>query len=96
MYEAGGSRHSNFKNNMSTSAVFLDIEKAFDITWHSGPLNKLSELKFSTSLIKLIAPFFTDRIFKVLVESEFSTPRKIAAGISEGSVVAPVLYSLYI
>jgi hypothetical protein len=30
MYEAGGSRHLNFNNNMSTAAVFLDIEKAFD------------------------------------------------------------------
>jgi hypothetical protein len=25
----------NFKNNMSTAAVFLDIEKAFDTAWHS-------------------------------------------------------------
>jgi hypothetical protein len=25
----------NFDNNMSTAAVFLDIEKAFETTWHS-------------------------------------------------------------
>jgi hypothetical protein len=24
----------NFNNDMSTAAVFLDIEKAFDTTWH--------------------------------------------------------------
>jgi hypothetical protein len=24
----------NFNNNMSTATVFLDIEKAFDTTWH--------------------------------------------------------------
>jgi hypothetical protein len=28
----------NFNNNMSTAAAFLNIEKAFDITWHSGLL----------------------------------------------------------
>jgi hypothetical protein len=28
----------NFNNKMSTAAVFLDIEKAFDTTWHSGLL----------------------------------------------------------
>jgi hypothetical protein len=44
--------HSN--NNMSTAAVFLDIKKAFDTTWHPGLLYKLSKLQFSTSLIKLI------------------------------------------
>jgi hypothetical protein len=31
---------------------------------------------FSTSLIKLIASFLTDRKFQVLVEDEFSAPRK--------------------
>jgi hypothetical protein len=25
---------SNFNNNMSTAAVFLDTEKVFDTTWH--------------------------------------------------------------
>jgi hypothetical protein len=45
----------NFNNKMSTAAVFLDIGKAFNTTWHSGLLYKLSELEFSTSLIKLIA-----------------------------------------
>jgi hypothetical protein len=74
----------------------LDIEKAFDTTWHSGLLYKLSELEFLTHLIKLIASFLTDRKFKVLVEGKFSVPRKIAAGVPQGSVLFPVLYSLYI
>jgi hypothetical protein len=82
----------NFNNNMSTAAVFLDIEKAFDTTWHTGLLYKLSELKFSASLIKLIASFLSNRKFKVSVEGELSSPRKIAAGVPQGSVLAPVLY----
>jgi hypothetical protein len=32
----------NFNNNMSTAAVFLDIEIVFDTTWHPGLLYKLS------------------------------------------------------
>jgi hypothetical protein len=38
----------NFNNNMSTAAVFLDIEKAFNPTWQPGLLYKLSKLQFST------------------------------------------------
>jgi hypothetical protein len=34
---------SNFNNNMSTVAAFLDIEIAFDTTWHLGFLYKLSK-----------------------------------------------------
>jgi hypothetical protein len=35
----------NFNNKMSTAAVFLDIEKAIDTTWHTGLLYKLSKLR---------------------------------------------------
>jgi hypothetical protein len=65
------------------------------VTQHGtlGLLYKLSE--FSTSLIKSIAPFLNDRKFKVLVEGQFSTPRKIATRVPQVSVLVPVLYSLY-
>jgi hypothetical protein len=80
---------------MSTAAVVLDIEKAFNTTWHSGLLNKLTELEFLTSLINIIASFLTDRKCEVLVEGKFSTPRKIVTEDSQGSVLALTLYSLY-
>jgi hypothetical protein len=47
---------------MSTAAVFFDIEKAFDTTWHLGLLYKLPDLKFLTSLIKLIGSFLSQKI----------------------------------
>jgi hypothetical protein len=39
---------------------------------------------------------FSDRKSKVLVEGEFSTPRNIAAGVVEVSVLASILYIIYI
>jgi hypothetical protein len=60
-------------NNMSTAAVFLDIEKAFDTTWHTGLLYKLSKMDFSTSLFKLIS--------SVSMEGEMSMPRIMQAGV---------------
>jgi hypothetical protein len=53
--------HTTLNFNMSTAAVFLDIEKAFDTTWHLGLLNKLSKLKFPTNLTKLINSYLTNR-----------------------------------
>jgi hypothetical protein len=86
----------NFNNNMSTAAVFLDIEKAFDTTWHTGLLYKLYKLKYSTNLIKLISSFLPERKFTVSVEGKISTPRYIQAGMPQGSVLSPKLYSMYI
>jgi hypothetical protein len=47
-------------NNMSTAAVFLDIEKDFDTTWQLRLLYKLSKLKLSISLLKLISSFLRE------------------------------------
>jgi hypothetical protein len=81
---------------MSTAAVFLDIEKAFNTTWHSGLLNKLSKLEFSTSLIKLIGSFLSQRKFRVSVEGEMSTSRVMQAGVPQVSVFSPTLFNMYI
>jgi hypothetical protein len=72
-----------------TAAVFLDIEKSFDTTWHLGLLYKLSKLKFSISLIKLISSFLSERKFRVSVEGKVSTARDIQAGVPQGSVLFP-------
>jgi hypothetical protein len=48
---------------MSIAAVFLDIEKAFDTTWHLGFLCKLSEVNLLISVMKLISPFLFQRKF---------------------------------
>jgi hypothetical protein len=79
----------NFNNRMSTAAVFLDIERAFDTTWHSGLLYKLSKLKFSTNLIKLIGSFLSQRKFRVSVEDQMPTPSVMPQGSS------PTLFNMY-
>jgi hypothetical protein len=81
---------------MSTAAVFLDIEKAFNTTWHPGLLYKLAKLQFSNSLIKLISSFLSQRKFRVSVEGKLSTPRYMQAGMPQGSVLSPTVYNLYI
>jgi hypothetical protein len=81
---------------MSTAAVFLDIEKAFDTAWHPGLLYMLSKLNFSTNLIKLISSFLLHRKFRISVEGEMTTPRYKHVGEPQGSVLSPTLYNLYV
>jgi hypothetical protein len=83
-------------NNMSTAAVFLDIEKAFDTLWHPGLLYKLYKLELSSNLINLINSSLSERQFRASVEGEMSTPRDIKAGVPQGSVLSLTLYNLYI
>jgi hypothetical protein len=67
----------NFNNSVSTVAVFMDIEKAFDTSWHPGLLCELFKLHFSPSLIKLISSFLSNRKFRVMAEGQLTTPRDI-------------------
>jgi retron-type reverse transcriptase len=72
----------------------LDIEKAFDTTWHTGLLYKLSKFDFSVSLIKLISSFLYKRKFFVSVEGETSTPRIMKAGVPQASILSPTLFNI--
>jgi hypothetical protein len=90
MYKANGLRLSEFQT----------ICRRLLYSWTSKrPLTQhgtSAMLQFTISLIKLIASFLTNRKFKVSVEGELSSPRKVAAGVPQCSVLAPILYSLYI
>jgi hypothetical protein len=52
--------HVTLNFSKSTAAIFLDIEKAFDTTWHNGLLYMLSKMDLSASLIKLISSFLSN------------------------------------
>jgi hypothetical protein len=86
----------NFNNNMSMAQVLLDTENAFYTTRHLGLLQKLGKLKFLINLIKLITSLFSRRKLRVSVEGKMSMARDIQAGVPQGSVLAPTLYSIYI
>ena len=87
---------SNRNRRYSTGILFLDIEKAFDSIWHQGLIFKLHKMNIPTYLTKLIKNFLNDRKFVVDVDGSQSTLRNIPAGVPQGSILSPLLYSLYI
>ncbi|KAG7294806.1 hypothetical protein JYU34_022823 [Plutella xylostella] len=78
-----------------TVSVFLDIEKAFDRVWHAGLLYKLSLTSTPLAIVQTVASFLDERRFYVSVEDADSTPRKICAGVPQGSCLSPCLYAAY-
>lgn len=82
------------EENKICSAVFLDVAQAFDKVWHKGLECKLHR-DLPEEYYLLLRSYLHDRYFRVKQESEYSSLRKIAAGVPQGSVIGPILYLLF-
>ena len=87
--------HQSFEVKDTTVGVFLDIKRAFDTVWHEGLVAKLYQFNVNPFLAQLIENYLSDRSFVVSVDQSSSTPRALRAGLPQGSVISPTLYSIY-
>ena len=72
--------------------TFLDISKAFDKVWHGGLVFKLKAYGIEGNLLKLLENYVTDRQQKVALNGQTSSWQNVYAGISQGSVLGPLLF----
>ncbi|XP_073962004.1 uncharacterized protein [Choristoneura fumiferana] len=75
--------------------VFLDVSSAYDSVILSLLRDKLSKLSLPQKLTHFICNFLMERSIEVRHNGSHSTPRLIWQGLPQGSVLSPLLYSLY-
>jgi hypothetical protein len=77
--------------------LLLDFSKAFDCVHHGLLVHKLrSQYHFDSSAAAMIASFLKDRSMMVEIDGVRSSPRTLVAGVPQGSVLSPLLFSLFI
>ena len=80
----------------STALLLLDISAAFDTIDHNILLHCLQYwFSFSSTALNLPSPFLFGR-FQIVVTSKLkSQPNLLKYGVPQGSMLRPLLYSLY-
>src|SRR5437870_10594245 len=84
-------------NKQRVSAlVLLDLSAAFDTIDHNTLLNRLnSYFGISYSAFSLLSSYLSNRSQSVFVDNEFSSKLPLFRGVPQGSVLGPLLFSLY-
>ena len=76
--------------------VYLDFHKAFNEVPHQRLLLKLKAHGIGNDVINWIEEWLTHRRQRVIVDGEISNWESVLNGVSQGSVLGPILFLMYL
>ena len=76
--------------------IYIDLAKAFDTLQHETLLNKLAYYGVKGKVNDLIRSYLTNRKQIVDFRKNLSDPLTMITGIPQGSILGPLLFSIYI
>ena len=82
--------------NSLAGSVFLDVAKAFDTVWIHDLLYKLTILNFPSDLVQTISLYLWGRTLQASFQTTTSSRRGMWTRVAQGSLISPVLFSLYV
>ena len=88
--------YENINDNKHTALMLLDLKKALDTVNHVILLRKLQHYGIRGAANNLFASFPTNRFQLVSVSNVRSNYMPIACGVPQGSVLGPLLFTLYV
>jgi len=86
----------NFGEKRLTGAAFFDVGKAFDTVWIDGLLYMLTLLNIPSYVVHTISSYIRGRTFEESFQTATSFRRGMRAGVVQGGLISPFLFSLYV
>ncbi|VVC38695.1 Reverse transcriptase domain [Cinara cedri] len=87
---------NGYDRNVKTAVAFIDLSSAYDTVWRKGLLLKFLDVIPCKTVLKLINKMLCNRCFTVYIGEEKRKIKMLNNGLSQDSVLAPLLFNLYI
>ena len=86
----------NIDNGLLNGVVFIDLKKAFDAIDHEILLQKLAHYGVDQISLTWFRSYLSDRTQRCYVNGHLSRSRSVKYGVSQGSIIGPLLFLVYI
>ena len=83
-------------NKEGVVAVFLDIEKAYDMLWKEGLIIKLYDAGIRGRMLNWVQDFLKNRVIQVRVGEAMANGTCVENGTAQGSVISQVLFNVMV
>ena len=85
-----------FQDGRSTTAVFIDLQQAYDRVWRKGLLMKMNNMGIHGKMLRWIHAFLTDRTIQTTVDGFTSSKKTLEEGLPQGSALSCTLFLIFI
>ena len=85
-----------FQEQKHTTAIFIDLQQAYDSVWKTGLFQKMQSLGIKSNLYSWIKAFLTDRLIQTRFNSALSSKEVQEEGLPQGSSLSCTLFLVFI
>ena len=85
-----------FQEGKQTSAVFIDLQQAYDGVWRTGLFQKMQNMGIKSNIYFWIKSFLTDRLIQTRFNSALSSKEIQEEGLPQGSSLSCTLFLIFL